>query len=73
MVISPCISDTEVMRLAWIESRVSFMAFMSWVTLSRGDTTPATMARCPIRSKAQAESLMLTLCVTLTGCAGNNA
>ena len=52
MVISPCNSDTEVMRLAWIESRVSFMAFMSWVTLSRGDTTPATIARCPIRSKA---------------------
>ena len=61
MVTSPWISDTEVMRLAWIESRVSFMAFMSWVTLSRGETTPATMARCPIRSKAGVDSLILML------------
>lgn len=65
MVNLPCNSDTEVMRLAWIESRVSFMAFMSWVTLSRGDTTPATMARCPIRSKARADSFILMPSVTL--------
>ena len=72
MVVAPCISDTEVMRLAWIESSVSFMAFMSWVTLSRGDTTPATMARCPIRSKARADSLILRLGVTLFWCPGNS-
>ena len=29
-------------RLAWMESRVSFMACMSMVTLSRGETTAST-------------------------------
>ena len=46
------------MRLAWMESRVSFITFISWVTLSRGDTTPATMTRCLNRSKARIESLI---------------